>query len=535
MKKYFLIIFAAITLTGCLSEDPKGQVRDEDAYTSAADVEHNLVANLYNYIGGKSNSQGLQGTTRGVYDFNSMTTDEQILPVRGGDWYDGGFWQRLYFHKWTATETPLFDTWNYLYKVVMLCNQSIEKIDEHKSLLSTSEHAALLSEVRAIRALFYWELMDMYGRVPLVTKTNSKVSEVTQSERSEVYHFIIDELQQSLPYLSQERSNWQGSYYGRITRPVAQFLLAKLALNAEIYSDDNWTDESYPSGKEIFFEVNGKKLNAWQTVIAYCDELAAEGYQLEENAAFNFSINNETSKENIFVIPMDKVLYANQYGYLFRSRHYSHGSALGLDSENGTSATLSTVKSFGYGTKNVDTRYAWTFFSDTIKVNGNVVKLDNGKPLVYEPLAILPDVSGTSYEKTAGARVHKYEVDTKAYADGHLQDNDIVLFRYADVLLMKAEAQVRNGEDGSAALNAVRNRAGMPSRDATLDNILEERLLELMWEGWRRNDLIRFHRFTTAYDQRPQLEEEKDHHTMVFPIPQQSIDLNGNLKQNKGY
>lgn len=129
----------------------------------------------------------------------------------------------------------------------------------------------------------------------------------------------------------------------------------------------------------------------------------------------------------------------------------------------------------------------------------------------------------------------KYEIDRTAYSDGKLQGNDIVLFRYADVLLMKAEAKVRNGEDGSAELNAVRNRVRMGVRTAILENILDERLLELMWEGWRRQDLIRFGLFDRSYDLRTALASEKDHHTIVFPIPKNAISLNGNLKQNEGY
>ena len=145
------------------------------------------------------------------------------------------------------------------------------------------------------------------------------------------------------------------------------------------------------------------------------------------------------------------------------------------------------------------------------------------------------NLTDSKYIKTAGARMAKYEVDRTSYMDGKLQSNDIVLFRYADALLMKAEAKVRNGEDGSAELNAVRSRVGMPNRTATLDNILEERLLELVWEGWRRQDLIRFGKFTGAYDLREPLEGESSCYTTVFPIPQKCIDLNNKLRQNKGY
>jgi hypothetical protein len=246
-------------------------------------------------------------------------------------------------------------------------------------------------------------------------------------------------------------------------------------------------------------------------------------------------VHNEYSKENIFIIPMDKALYANQFWYLFRSRHYNHGSAIGMDSENGTSATVSTVRTYGYGTDSIDTRYVINFYSDTLRVDGKIVKLDDGTPLVYMPLEVKPDVTGSKYEKTAGARMSKYEIDRTAYADGKLQNNDIVLFRYADALLMKSEAKVRNGEDGSAELNMVRSRVNMPYRQATLKTILDERLLELVWEGWRRQDLIRFGMFNKTYDMRPQIDGESDGYTTVFPIPQNAISLNKNLSQNPDY
>ena len=116
-----------------------------------------------------------------------------------------------------------------------------------------------------------------------------------------------------------------------------------------------------------------------------------------------------------------------------------------------------------------------------------------------------------------------------------LQDNDIVLFRYADVLLMKSEALVRSGRNGDNELNLVRHRAGMPSRHATLSTLLDERLLELMWEGWRRNDLIRFGLFHKAYDLRQPIEGESSAFTTLFPIPTNVLKLNLNLKQNPGY
>ena len=149
------------------------------------------------------------------------------------------------------------------------------------------------------------------------------MKDVVQSERKTVFEFIFKELQEVAPLLSEVHSNQSGPYYGRITRPVVTFLLAKLALNAEVYTDNDWTDNERPDGKNIKFMVDGNELNAWETVIYYCDV------------------------ENIFTIPMNKTLYANQMQYLFRSRHYNHAKAYGLSGENGPSATIEALETFG--------------------------------------------------------------------------------------------------------------------------------------------------------------------------------------------
>ena len=533
--KYILAAPLMLCFSSCLDEHPKDQLDQEAIYNNADNIYKNAVTSLYNYIGSNQESEGLQGTCRGIYDYNTLTTDEAMIPIRGGDWYDGGLWENMYQHKWNANDINLYNVWKYLFKVIVISNQSLFVIESHKGLLSAEQTRDFTAEVRAVRALFYYYAMDMFGRVPIVRSYDVKLEQVTQSERSEVFQFIFDELQDVLPQLADEHSNKEGDYYGRVTRPVANFLLAKLALNAEIYTDDNWTDEKRLDGNNIFFNVNGEKMNAWNTCIWYCEQLAKEGYQLESDYASNFAVHNENSKENIFTIPLDKNLYLNEYHYLFRSRHYKHGGAYGGSSENGTCATVSTVKAFGYGTDHVDNRFKTNFYADTVLVDGKKIYLDNGKPLVYMPLELKLNLSDSPYKQTAGARVGKYEVDRTAYSDGRQVDNDIVLFRYGDALLMEAEAKVRNGEDGSIELNAIRDRVGMPHVEANLDNILKERLLELVWEGWRRQDLIRFGEYTKAYDQRAPLEKEFTGFTTVFPIPQRCLDLNKKLKQNPSY
>ncbi len=541
MNKYSFIRFllAAVVLGGlgaCLDESPRDRLDDDETFNSPGNIYNNAVATLYNYIGGNAESQGLMGTYRGVYDYNTFSTDEAMIPIRGGDWYDGGFWQDLFNHNWKAADASLCNTWNYLYKVVVLCNESLGHIDAYKALLTDAEYAAYRAEVRAVRALMYYYIMDMFGNAEIVGEdvSTDRTGRVEQVARPVLFRYVVDELQAVAPLLPDEHGNREGDYYGRVTRPVANFLLAKLALNAEVYADADWTDGSRPSGDGIFFTVDGRRMNAWQACVAFCDKIEDEGYALATDYADNFAIHNEYSPENIFVIPMDKSLYSNQFQYIFRSIHYAHGGARGMASENGSCATVSTVRAYGYATDTIDSRFAVNFYADTVYFQGRLVTLDNGQPLVYQPLEVEVNLTYSPYLQTAGARMKKYEEDPTAFNDSKNGDNDIVLFRYADVLLMKAEALVRQGLDGDAPLNQVRRRAGMPPRRATLDNILQERLLELMWEGWRRQDLVRFGRYQNLWDGR-ESDGESDGHTSVFPIPQTVLDLNSGMRQNPGY
>lgn len=529
------VLALSLSLTSCLDETPKDQIPETEIYDSANSLYVNAVASLYNYIGAHEEGEGLQGTCRGIYDYNTLTTDEAIIPIRGGNWYDGGLWENMYNHTWTATDTDLYNVWKYLYKVIVLSTKSLETIEKHKALLTEQQRVDYAAEVRAVRAMYYYYAMDMFGRIPILQSSTQKTADIRQSNRSDVFWYVVKELQDVAPLLANEHSNLQGNYYGRVTRPVAWFLLAKLSLNAEVYTDDDWTDSSRPDGKTIMFDIEGNKKNAWQTCVHYCDLITAAGYTLEADYTKNFAVHNEGSTENIFTIPLDKILYLNEFHYLFRSRHYAHGGAYSGASENGTCATLHTMAVNGFGTDTPDARLDMNFYTGKVEVDGKYVTLDDGTPLEYKPLAVEKNLTASPYLETAGARMKKYEVDRTAYSDGRMPDNDIVLYRYADVLLMKSEAKVRNGESGDEEINAVRSRVGMPSLSATLDNILNERLLELVWEGWRRQDMIRFGTYCNQYDIHTPSEADKKGYTTVFPIPEKAHELNPNLKQNPGY
>ena len=529
LAKAFLpfYLFTLLPLTGCsLDENPRDQIPEEEAYTTAQALYQNTVATLYAYIGGQADGQGLQGTCRGIYDLQTFGSDEAMLPTRGGDWYDGGLWQDMYRHSWSAGHDLPKNAWIYLYKVIALCNRSLEQIQAHRHLLQDQQYSMYQAEVRALRAIYYWYLLDLFGPVPLVTSSDVSMQEVRQSSRAEVWRFAVSELEDTRWSLWAQYSQKPGDCYGRVTFPVATFALAKLMLNAEVYSGTP----------------------QWLKTIEYCDDLEWIGYQLESNYQDNFIIHNENSQENIWTIPMDRDLYTNQQQNLYRSYHYRHAAAYGFTGENGSCATKRVLQIFGYDTPDEDPRFQFNYWAGQVyDLYEDLVTDRMGNPLVYYPWEVDIDLSGSPYVETAGARMKKYEVDKNATKDGKLMDNDIVLFRYADALLMRAEAKFRLGgasygsaDGGTTAqqdFDAVRNRAGAPPRQLTLQTLLDERLLELCWEGWRRQDLIRFNQYESLFqgDAFDAKVDESDGHTRLYPIPADVIALNHNLVQNPGY
>ena len=544
MKRYitYSLLFASLlALASCnsfLEDNPTDRLPEDEAYNTLSDLRNNALGSIYLNIGGSSPSQGLQGTARGVWDLNTFSTDEAIIPTRGADWYDGGIWQNLFLHRFGNVDFT-GDTWNYLFKEVLACNRALERIDAYKALHPGDDVTEMRAEARALRAMFLFYAMDLYGRVPLFMSSSPTVQEMKLQDRSVAFKHIVAELQAVEGDLPIIRSPRTGEYYGRMTRSVVDFLLAKVLLNAEVYADDDWTDAKHPDASTMMWKIDSETFNTWQAVERYCVFLSAE-YSLATEFKDNFDISNEESPELIFTIPMDIYNYSNRFTQQFRSLHYNHASALGLNGENGPCATIEAMNTFGYdkGT-DADTRLYWTYYCDNVfnDKTGEMVTLDDGSPLVYYPMAVKLDLSNDPFEKTAGARMRKYEIDFAAMSDGQLRRNDIVLFRFADVLLMQCEAMLRDGRAGAEAdelLNMVRSRSHMEPRTATLDNVLEERMLELAWEGWRRNDLIRFGLFTRSYTDRPQTDADRNGYTLVFPIPGETLSASGS-SQNPGY
>ena len=543
--------------SGFLDEDPKSKIPEEEAYKSEKLVYVNTIATIYTSFGNR-----LYGSTDNVHTLQEFSSDAWILPGRQGDWVDGGKWQSLFLHNYGPGNATIKSTWNALYTIIGNCNTSIDNLETFIQAGGESYLQDYQYEARAVRAILYYHLVDLFGRVPLVTSSKTVMADVNQSSRSEVYQFIVDELTDCIPHLPSGKCQNMGKYYGRVTKAVGYMAMAKVAINSPILSKDDWNDGSLvggiakvapyvnQAGKNIKIALDGTTRDAWETVL-YCQkQIEKEGYSLQPNFSQNFSKTNDSSVENIWTQPSDGTTYKVSDYNPTRTLHAAHASAYGLQGWNGACATVEQMKVFKYGTDEQDPRMDMTFFYGPVFVDGKPIDagLGDGAQLCYNPMDVVVDFKEdvpNQILKFAGARMSKYEVDntTSSYLN---HNNDKVFWRYADALLLAAEAKVRMGKSGDAEVNEIRDRvqAGQKS-NVTLQDILDERMLEFSYEGMRRQDQIRFGTYTEPTTDR----YAGVHHnvatgdyvvdntgfTTVFPIPTSVLELNTKLTQNPGY
>lgn len=481
-----------------LDEDIYSQVTEENFLQSDEEFSSVLGAaysRLYDYAG--------SGT---LLPLQEVTSDEMIVPIRGGsDWEDGGVWRGLKEHTYTFENDRVTGGWNFCFGGVNDCNRLIYQFEQSNS----NSADQFIAELKVLRALFYWWLLDLYGNVPIVTQFDVPTGFLpSMSSREEVYSFVEDELSSNMEKLSKAVD---ASTYGRMNYYTAQAILAKLYLNAEVYT--------------------GKP--QWEKAAAACDIIInSENYNLTPNFFDNFTTNNSNSTEFIFAIPYDKI-YATGFVIPFMTLHYGSQDTYNLTAQpwNG----FCTVQEFYESFEDNDVRKNSFLVGPQFKSNGEPVTdpafepTDPDGPQVnYTPE--LP--GGFRTIRQAGARIGKWEIEMGS--TGNLS-NDFAIFRYADILLMKAEALFRQGDTGGEALrlvNLVRERAGVePFSVLTEEDLLAERGRELFSEVYRRQDLIRFGKYNDAWQFKP----VSPPHVKIFPIPRAQLDANPNLNQNPGY
>ena len=515
-KALLMLAFLTPFTQSCtnLDEEVYGQLTDANFPTTEEQFISALGA-TYTSLYGWANHNS-------IFSLQEISSDEMMIPHRGADWFDGGQWLRVHRHEYTKTEESINNGWNFLFGGVNNCNRVIGLFDQlvADGKVEAATANAFIGEVKVLRALFYFWLLDAYGNVPIVSSFSDADPNPPTKSRAEVYAFIESELNANVPNLARKKD---GSTYARMNYYAGKALQAKLYLNAEVYTGTP----------------------QWAAAIAACDEIINSGaYSLESDYFTNFNTNNAGSNENIFVIPYDEQ-NATGFNLAQMTLHYSSQATFKLVDQpwNG----YCTLQEFYQSYEDIDKRkgvygnqairgnfHAGPQFNadgtralDSGAETGDPVLDPDGQPLTYTPEI---NEHFPNALRQAGARVGKFQ-----YAIGATQhlSNDFPILRYSDILLTKAEAQFRSGAgDPLSLVNQVIGRAGATQyASLTADNLLRERGREFFYEGWRRQDLIRFGKYNDARQFKPASTPNKN----IFPIPAQQINANPRLVQNPGY
>lgn len=513
--KYLLLIvglpFSAGLLGSCskLNEEIYGS-KYIDSLASSSSTAIPTQADL----DGAYNGLNAFADQANIYALQEHTTDEMMGPTRGTDWDDFGTWRKLHQHSWDGSHGQIYTTWLNLNRANFSAGLVADKATD----------ARIKGEASFLRAFFTFNLCDVFGQVPY-RKSGDPV-DVTPSvyTRTEAVDKIIADLNVAITNLS------NGTDPGVANKLSARFLLAKVLLNKAVYKQD----PTAPAGPYTFATTD------MNDVITECNNIISSGtFAISANDYWNnFSWGNTaSSKELIFVRKNDNSNQpANVRNRTYMGLHYNQTPS----GWNG----FTTLSEFYNSFEATDTRRGIALDGFTNKIGtrtgfligqqfdgtGNQLKDRSGNPLIFTPYVDLGFAS-----ESQGIRVIKYPLDPD-HIDASA--NDYIFFRYADVLLMKAEAILRGGTDPNnqtalEIVNDLRTKRGASALTSlTLPDLLAERGRELYYEGWRRNDQIRFGTFNNPVDQRT---SPSPGYRVVFPIPTRALATNPNLKQNFGY
>ncbi len=502
--KKLLIFSFGLLLFGCTNlEEDLGSDLNRDQANEIQDVA-SLLATAY------QNLNTFQAENR-VWALMQHSTDETIGPTRGTDWDDNGVWRVLHDHTWDADHAYITDTYAEL----------LEGVFNATNVLNFSPAPQQEAEARFLRAFYSFYVNDLWGQLPVREPGESLLNAPTVLNEVEAIEFIISELEAALPNLPDAGAP------GVATKDAARAMLCKAYLQKGVYG--NRANPSFDNAD-------------MEKVIEYAD--AISGYSLADRYFTNFIPSNDgVSNEIIFASQNVRadISSGNVRARWLCTIHYNQ--------KPGGWNGFTTISEFYDKFEDDDTRLSFSIDSlglasaDSISFDpgfliGQQFDVDGVTPLEDRngnPLAFTPEVSlfetGNDLE-LSGIRAVKYIPDIDP-AGNEFAENDYVLLRYADVLLMKAEALLRSGMGGADQIvNDLRDLRGASMLGSVnLDAIIDERGRELWWEGHRRTDLIRFGKFLEAYTEKPATDATK----LVYPIPTAALAVNPNLTQNQGY
>jgi hypothetical protein len=519
------VMFGSISCTD-LTETPFNQVTEENFNPTAADLAA-LMAPAYTPM------RGMYMSWYGMVDGMEESADALLTPVRPNGWYDGGVYIRMHEHRWGPTQGQPNTIWSGSFSGINAANRVMYQIESGIVPTDAATKTAVTAELRALRAFYYSLLLDAFGRVPIVTDfTNTELPD--QATRQEVYDFVVSEMTAAIPQLSTVTGS---AIYGRMNQLAAKGILARVYLNAGVYTGTP----------------------QWQKVIDVTGEImAANKYPLDATYRGPFSRTNQSSTEIMFAVPYDAI-FANQSNF--------HMKTLKPDLR-----FVFNMQAQPWGGSASNPQFISTYDADDDRLEDTWLMGPQFDPQGrgYTFVQHVPRIDSTQFGN--GFPVRKYEIYS---GETGSSDVDYPILRYAEVLMMRAEALMRSGQPGAGALvTQVRQRNfkgaaaakavvtdaqllagsvynygwydtdgvvktaknGTPvtngGGDIQYGRFLDELGWEFAIEAHRRTDLVRFGVFTTKtwFNHTP-----NGAFRTVFAIPSGAISTNSKLTQNTGY
>lgn len=522
--------FMTTSLSSCfdLEEEVFSEVTEDSFIPTEKDVAA-LMASAYSPLTFIFDWQG-------YFDLQEESADVIITPTRPNGWDDGGVYRRMHQHTWTSESWQPWNTYLIAYEGINNANRVKDQV-ESGALPVGELKDATVAELRAIRALWYSILLDTHGNVPIVTAFTDEIP--TQATRQQVYDFVISELTEVLPYLSESND---ATTYGRMNKWAAYMLLARVYLNAEVYTGTP----------------------QWEKALECAEKVIDSGlFELAADYSDNFAENVDyTNKECIFAVPYDMTYggFQQHHKWYPPVAKESFG-ALADYYWGGSCANPQFINAYEEGDKRLEKTW----------LMGPQYRYDDPTVLVWTCTNYLPSLTcikdGKNYTSIDyGYRVYKYEINYDTNNGGW--SNDFPYFRYAETLLTKAECLLRlgrNEQEAADIVSRIRSRVFDNPAQATVtvddlkadtriqygtldwDNnidklgdttpvefggLYDEWGFEFACEAQRRIQMIRFGTYNTKnwFNH-----ERSESYTSIFPIPLDELQANGNLKQNPGY
>ncbi|ATP57622.1 RagB/SusD family nutrient uptake outer membrane protein [Pedobacter ginsengisoli] len=539
----YTVLAGVLCLTNActkLDENAYDVIIADDFYNNKTEVL-SAVLRPYTHANAWVSPSGQDGWWR----LAELSGDQLAWPTKGRHGEDGGKWKRLHYHTWTVDEDGINRAWVLMYWGMGLCNSPIENLESQsitKMGITETEKQSYIAELKLLRAFHYLKLMDLFGNIPVVTKIGEPAKPETLS-RKEVFEFIEREIKENIekaPKLSR-------AMMGRMSQAGGYAMLTELYLNAEAWTGTPRWDDCIAAANKL---ISGEAGSQNGTMA------------LDPNITDQFMPTNDLSKEVIFSVAYNYTIANFEPSWPSEFYHFKQQEIYG-GGRNGNDGIV-VIPGVYTTFKDADLRKKeWL-------LQGKMVKFSDGKTPVLaseeykdEQLEFVDYIrkakSGSTVstmsegEENSGVRFNKYKLGNQVAGPGgvpainvNYNNTDWNIYRLTWIYFAKAEAIMRKngGVANAEAVQLVNDSKKRAFTDAewaanayttstlTMDELLAERGREFIFEGFRRDDLIRFGKFATGswWDHTP-----TNANKALYPIPQQQRNLNVNLSQNPGY